>query len=105
MTDNQNQPRDYDAVLGGQSPLVSSPIINFISILDLSMGTLTDAGAEELLNCSAINNLDLLNVSENFLSQEMIEKFSELDVRVLANNQKDENEDSYIDGRYCSVSE
>ncbi|MEH2219715.1 MAG: hypothetical protein V7K72_21845 [Nostoc sp.] len=58
-----------------------------------------------MLNCSAINNLDILNISENFLSQEMIEKFSGLDVRVLANNQKEEDEDSYIDGRYCSVSE
>ncbi|OYD86859.1 hypothetical protein CDG77_32615 [Nostoc sp. 'Peltigera membranacea cyanobiont' 213] len=87
------------------NPIAGSPILDYISILDISMGTLTDAGAEELLNCSAINNLDILNVSENFLSQEMIEKFSDLDVRVLANNQKEENEDSYIDGRYCSVSE
>lgn len=87
------------------SVIIGSPILDYISVLDLSMGTLTDAGAEELLNCSAINNLDILNISENFLSQEMIEKFSGLDVRVLANNQKEEDEDSYIDGRYCSVSE
>ncbi|MEH1895558.1 MAG: STM4015 family protein [Nostoc sp.] len=87
------------------SVIVGSPIIHYITVLDLSMGTLSDAGAEELLNCSAINNLDILNISENFLSQEMIEKFSELDVRVLANNQKEEDEDSYIHSRYCSVSE
>ncbi|MDZ8105317.1 MAG: STM4015 family protein [Nostoc sp. DedQUE12a] len=87
------------------SVIVGSPILDSISILDLSMGTLIDAGAEELLNCSAINNLDILNISENFLSQEMIEKFSGLDVRVLANNQKAEDDDRYIDGRYCSVSE
>ncbi|PHM09510.1 STM4015 family protein [Nostoc sp. 'Peltigera malacea cyanobiont' DB3992] len=87
------------------SVIVGSPVIDYISVLDLSMGTLSDAGAEELLNSQAINNLDILNISESFLSQEMIEKFSELDVRILANNQKKENEDSYIDGRYCSVSE
>ncbi|MDZ8137267.1 MAG: STM4015 family protein [Nostoc sp. DedQUE04] len=87
------------------SVIVGSPILDYISVLDLSMGTLTDAGAEELLNCSAINNLDILNISENFLSQEMIDKFSGLDVRVLANNQKKEDDDRYIDGRYCSVSE
>ncbi|MEH2157905.1 STM4015 family protein [Nostoc sp.] len=87
------------------SVIVSSPVIDYISVLDLSMGMLSDAGAEELLNCSAINNLDILNISENFLSQAMIEKFSELDVRVLANNQKEEDEDSYIHGRYCSVAE
>ncbi|MEH2176958.1 STM4015 family protein [Nostoc sp.] len=87
------------------SVIVSSPVIDYISVLDLSMGTLSDAGAEELLNCSAINNLDILNISENFLSQAMIEKFSELDVRVLANNQKKEDNVSYIHSRYCSVSE
>ncbi|BBD70350.1 GUN4 domain protein [Nostoc commune NIES-4072] len=87
------------------SVIVGSPVIDYISVLDLSMGTLSDAGAEGLLNCSAINNLDILNISENFLSQAMIEKFSELDVRVLANNQKEEDEDSYIHGRYCSVAE
>ncbi|MGF1990600.1 MAG: STM4015 family protein [Nostoc sp. ZfuVER08] len=85
--------------------IVASPIINSISVLDLSMGTLSDAGAEELLNCEAINYLDILNVSESFLSQEMIEKLSGLDVRVLASNQKHEDDDSYIHGRYCSVAE
>ncbi|RCJ29283.1 hypothetical protein A6769_35780 [Nostoc punctiforme NIES-2108] len=87
------------------SLIVNSPVIDYISVLDLSMGTLSDAGAEELLNCSAINNLDILNISENFLSQAIIEKFSELDVRVLANNQNKEEYDSYIHSRYCSVSE
>ncbi|OUL21499.1 hypothetical protein BV372_31660 [Nostoc sp. T09] len=85
--------------------IVASPIINSISVLDLSMGTLSDAGAEAFLNCEAINYLDILNVSESFLSQEMIQKLSNLDVRVLANNQKEEDEDSYIHGRYCSVAE
>jgi hypothetical protein len=85
--------------------IVSSPIINYISILDLSMGTLSDAGAEELLNCPAINYLDILNVSESFLTQEMIENLSRLDVRVLANHQREENDYDYIDRRYCSVTE
>ncbi|MFN6564768.1 MAG: STM4015 family protein [Nostoc sp. ChiSLP01] len=85
--------------------IVTSPIINSISVLDLSMGTLSDAGAEELLNCEAINYLDILNVSESFLFQEMIEKLSGLNVRVLASNQKKEDDDSYIHSRYCSVAE
>ncbi|MEH2074011.1 MAG: STM4015 family protein [Nostoc sp.] len=85
--------------------IVSSPIINSISVLDLSMGTLSDGGAEELLNCEAINYLDILNVSESFLSQEVIQKLSSLDMRLLASNQKKEDDDSYIHGRYCSVAE
>ncbi|BAY24139.1 leucine rich repeat variant [Calothrix sp. NIES-2100] len=85
--------------------IVNSPIINSISVLDLSMGTLSDAGAEALLNCPAINYLYILNVSESFLSEEMIDKLSALNVRVLANNQKKEDGDNYIHSRYCSVSE
>ncbi|MBD2488203.1 STM4015 family protein [Aulosira sp. FACHB-615] len=87
------------------SAIVTSPILNSISVLDLSLGTLSDAGAEELLNCEAINYLDILNVSENFLSEKMIEKLSSLDVRVIANDQKEEEDDSYIHSRYCSVAE
>ncbi|AUT01276.1 hypothetical protein CLI64_13165 [Nostoc sp. CENA543] len=87
------------------SVIVTSPILNSISVLDLSLGTLSDVGAEELLNCEAINYLDILNVSENFLSEEMVEKLSGLDVRVIANNQKEEEDDSYIHSRYCSVAE
>ncbi|WP_413201250.1 STM4015 family protein [Nostoc piscinale] len=85
--------------------IVTSSIIHSISVLDLSMGTLSDSGAEELLNCEAINYLDILNVSESFLSEEMVEKLSNLNVRVIATDQKEEEDDSYIHSRYCSVAE
>lgn len=88
------------------SSVVQSPVIEQIKVLDLSMGTLGDEGAEALLNCPAVNRLDILNVSENFLSAEMIERLSQLNVRIMAENQKDEEdeeEDEYR--RYCSVAE
>ncbi len=99
--------------------VVRSPLLESISVLDLSMGTLSDEGAEKLINCPAISQLDILNVSENFLSPTTIQKLehlaatieqypnlgSEATVQVLADRQKDVEEDSYLHGRYCSVAE
>jgi hypothetical protein len=99
--------------------VVRSPLLESISVLDLSMGTLSDEGAEILLKCAAISQLDILNVSENFLSPPTIQKLQQLEatigqlhpnlalevtVQVLADRQK-EYEDSYLHGRYCSVAE
>lgn len=100
--------------------VVRSPLIEFISVLDLSMGTLSNEGAEKLINCPAISQLDILNVSENFLSPPIVQKLehlaatieqispnfgSEVTVQVLADRQKGVEEDSYLHGRYCSVAE
>jgi hypothetical protein len=86
--------------------IVQAPIIERIKVLDLSLGTLGDEGAEALLNCPAVKQLNTLNVAENFLSDEMIERLKQLNVEVIADEQKeeeDEEEDEYK--RYCSVSE
>ncbi len=78
-------------------------------MLDLKLGTLGDEGAEPLLNCPAVNRLDTLNVSENFLSDEIVERLKQLDVEVIADEQKEEeeeeDEEEYEYRRYCSVSE
>lgn len=88
--------------------LVNTPILNSISILDISMGILTDEGAEILLSCSTIKQLKILNVAENSLSQEMINKLQKLEIEVISDNQKTE-ENSRFYGyeyyRYCSVTE
>jgi hypothetical protein len=69
------------------------------------MGTLTDEGAEILLNCPAINQLDILNLSQNCLSGEMLVeleiKLEQINVELMAADQK-YNEEGY---RYCSVAE
>ena len=76
-----------------------SPEIEFLKVLDLSMGTLTDKGAEVLLNCPAVKQLDILNVAENYLSDEMIERLQQLEVQVIANEQK--RDTGYR--RHCSI--
>ena len=86
--------------------IAQAPIIERIKVLDLSLGTLGDEGAEALLNCPAVKQLNTLNVAENFLSDETIERLKQLNIEVIADEQKeeeDEEEDEYK--RYCSVAE
>lgn len=78
--------------------IVNSPIIENLVELDFSMGTLGDDGAEALLNCPAINYLDTLNVSDNCLTDWMMERLNELDIEVIIGEQNP-------DERYCSVAE
>ena len=86
--------------------LVRSPILAGLQVLDLSLGTLGDEGAAKLLGCEAINDLETLNVSESFLSGELIDQLNALSIQVVANNQQEE--DDYEEPeyrRYCSVTE
>ncbi|BAZ13055.1 hypothetical protein NIES4071_48890 [Calothrix sp. NIES-4071] len=77
---DSNQPTKFDAVLGGQAPL-------------------TDYGAEFLLNCPAVNQLYLLDVSRNQLSDSMIQKLYQLECQVIVEPQ---NSDYY---RYSALYE
>ncbi len=67
--------------------LVDSSIIENLVELDLSMGSLNDEGAAALLNCPSIKNLDTLDVSDNYLSDEMVERLKQLDIEVIADRQ------------------
>ncbi|WP_375510738.1 hypothetical protein [uncultured Nostoc sp.] len=71
--------------------LVQSPIIERLAVLDISMGTLTDKGAENLLNCPSVNRLYTLNISKNCISPQMVQQLSQLDCRLIADSQE-ENE-------------
>lgn len=82
--------------------LIDAPIVERIKILDLSMGILTDRGLEDLLKCPAIERLEILNLTDNYLSENAIAKLQKLNVRVISDEQKTEDDE---DERYCSVSE
>ncbi|MEH2327420.1 MAG: hypothetical protein V7K32_28460 [Nostoc sp.] len=75
--------------------IVESTLLEKLLVLDISMGTLTEQGAEALFNCPKINQLHTLNVSMNFLSTTMIEKLSNLKCRVVAEPQADSAEYRY----------
>jgi hypothetical protein len=81
--------------------LVRSPLLAGLQVLDISMGTLTDEGAAKLMECEVIRDLEILNVSENYLSGAMIDQLRSLGIQVIADEQREEED--Y--GRYCVVSE
>lgn len=90
--------------------VINSSLIEEIKILDLSMGTLTDKGADVLLTSLGVRQLDILNISENYLSDDKVSLLSlqqsrgNFNVSVMTNEQKkdDYEEEDY---RYCSVAE
>lgn len=65
----------------------NSPILERLRILNLTRGSLSDEGAEILLNTPAINQLHTLDVSMNILSPEMANKLSELNCNVISEPQ------------------
>lgn len=81
--------------------IVQSPLVEQLLELDFSMGNLGDEGAEALLNCPAVHQLDTLNVDDNFLSRPMVARLKQLDIEVIA-NARQKSSRNY---RYCSVAE
>lgn len=83
--------------------LVNSPLVARLEALDLSMGTLTDAGAQRLIDDkAAFSHLKALNLDDNFLSDGMVAQLkAAFGDKVSAKMQK-EDYDGY---RYVSVGE
>ncbi len=72
--------------------------------LDLSRGMMTDAGAATLVeHRAAFAQLDVLDVSDNYLSEKAIRSLGKLARRVVAKPQKDDEGD--LDMRWVSVGE
>lgn len=82
--------------------VAQAPVLERIHVLDLSSGTLSDAGAERLLSSAAVRRLSKLDLHHHYLSEGMMRRLAELPLEVdLADRQKgDDPED-----RYCAVSE
>lgn len=86
--------------------VVNSLLIDRVKVLDLSMGTLTEKGALALLDCPAVHQLDILNVSRNYLSEyAIIELSSQLDEQVMVGHPADGYWDGDEGDRYCAVAE
>jgi hypothetical protein len=98
--------------------LSRSPILEQLLELDLSMGSLSDKGLLALLNHPMINELDKLNISQNFISDEFIaERIPQFDLKceLIINGQRHADYDCDYDNygneinqrvlRYCVVAE
>jgi hypothetical protein len=85
--------------------IVDSQIIEHLSVLDLSMGNLTDYGAKLLLNNQAVNQLHTLNISNNCVSHQIVKKLYELNCRLIADKQEDDFEQGCGRSRYYALHE
>lgn len=93
---NAEMTNDLCASLG------DAKILPRLESLDLSMGTMTDEGARSLLqHRSALKHLKRINVSDNFLSADVITELKAIGPEIVSTDQKD-NEDDY---RYVTVAE
>ncbi|GAA0982530.1 STM4015 family protein [Acrocarpospora macrocephala] len=83
--------------------VATAPIVARLESLDLSMGVLTDAGAEALLSGQPLTHLKRLNLRHHYLSEEMAANIADglSGVEVDLSDRQDPEED----WRYIEVSE
>ena len=81
--------------------VASAPVLQQLETLDLSMGTLTELGAQALLNSGGVKKLKHLNLAENYLSAPLLTRFNALGISVNLAEQKTGDEGD----RYVSVAE
>jgi hypothetical protein len=85
--------------------VAKAPILQRLEVLDLSLGTLGDEGAQALLDSEAVRNLKKLDVHYHFCTDAMQEKLKALPIEVDASEAQSGDEWDGEIHRYVSVSE
>lgn len=88
--------------------IVTSPIVDQLEILDLSLGNMSDVGGNALLNLASKTNLKRLDLHHHYISKPVQKKLKQLPFPVdLSDAQSvgEDDEDEGFSGRFISVSE
>jgi hypothetical protein len=86
--------RNSDIVDEIAAVVVNAPILQRIRVLDLSNGTLSDTGAQALLNLSPDPPLEELNLSHHYMTEKMVKQLRKtLKYRVITDEGRDPNEE------------
>ncbi|MES4903879.1 MULTISPECIES: STM4015 family protein [unclassified Streptomyces] len=93
--------------------VAAAPVVAQLATLDLSMGTLTDTGAEALLGGQPLTHLMLLDLHHHYLSEELAQRLRdaleprgvEVDLSEQQQGERYEWDDSNEEHRYVAVSE
>lgn len=83
--------------------LADAPILDQLHTLDMSLGTLSDTGAEALLASERVKGLKLLNLSHHYMSDEMMLRLKNSGLPVDVSDQQQADDDD--DWRYPSITE
>ncbi|WNS41181.1 STM4015 family protein [Paenibacillus sp. MMS20-IR301] len=83
--------------------LADAPILDQLETLDLSLGTLSDTGAEALLASGRIQGLKLLNLSRHYMSDEMMLRLKNSGLPADVSDQQTSDDED--DWRYPSITE
>jgi len=83
--------------------LANAPILEQLDTLDLSLGTLSDEGAELLLASDRIKKLKALNLSHHYMSDEMISRWKQSGLPVDVSDKQESDDEE--DWRYPSITE
>ncbi|REK91215.1 leucine-rich repeat domain-containing protein [Streptomyces inhibens] len=87
----------------------SAPVVAGLQTLDLSMGTLTDAGAEALLAGQPLTHLKKLDLDHHYLTDAMVHRVREAlepsGVEIVIDERGEEDEDDGTVWRYAAVTE
>ncbi|MFI1993493.1 STM4015 family protein [Actinoplanes sp. NPDC020271] len=83
--------------------LAASPVVARLRVLDLSMGTLGDRGAESLLAGQPLTHLETLDLSHHFMSPELVQRLTDELPGVTLHLGDEQAEEEW--GRYTAVSE
>jgi Leucine-rich repeat (LRR) protein len=82
--------------------IADAPILDQLDTLDLSYGTLSDAGGEALLASERIKKLKHLNLSYHYMTGELLERWKNSGLSVDVTDQQEADED---DWRYPFLTE
>ncbi len=75
-------------------PVISSDIMPQLEVLDFSMGTLTDKGAQIILdNADKLKHLKMLDLHWHFLSEDMMAKLKKLPCKVDVSDAQGDDDD------------
>lgn len=85
--------------------VAAAPILNQVEVIDLSLGTLGDEGAQALLDSNRLGQLRKLDLHHHYLSDAMCEKLKALEIEVDLDDQQEPDDYDGEENRYCAVSE
>lgn len=85
--------------------VAQAPVLERLEVLDLSLGTLGDEGAEALLRSANVHKLQSLDIHHHYCSPTVVEQFNNLGIRVNTTEALQPDEYDGEMHRYVAVGE